>query len=186
MLRFYSVDSDVFYSANDVQDAFAAAIEKYKLSESFFLIENLLPQCDFDVVTTEDVEGNLWIERESLQSFLEWYAKECSPSVLLPLVGELTRTIKYEKKQKRVQAKKWRWHVAHRQQYCCADCSELLHPDGFDIDHVDELRDGGKDVYSADGKDNLQALCGTCHAKKTRKRTRAGAPLRRKRKRGKK
>lgn len=181
MLRVCLISSNIHYNANDVQDAFADVIQKKNLSESF-LIENLLPQCNFDAVTTEDVDGNLWIERESLQSFLEWYAKECSPSVLLPLVGELMRTVKYEKKQKRVQAKKWRWHVAHRQQYRCAVCSELLHPDGFDIDHVDELRDGGKDVYSADGKDNLQAVCCTCHAKKTRKRTRAGAPPKRKRK----
>ena len=179
MLRFYAVGSDVFYSANDVQGAFAAAIQKNKLSESF-LIEKLLPQCNFDVTTTEDIEGNLWIEQESLQYFLKWYAETAS-SALLPLVGELTRTIKYEEKQKRAHSKKWRWHVAHRQQYRCADCSELLHPDGFDIDHVDELRDGGKDVYSADGKDNLQALCGTCHAKKTRLRTRSGAPPKRKR-----
>lgn len=176
MLRFYSVDLDVFYSANDVQDAFADAMEKNKISESF-LIENLLPQCDFDVVTTEDAEGNLWVERKSLELFMNWYAKDCAPSVLLPLVGELCRTIKCEEKQKRAQAKKWRWHVAHGQHYRCAVCSELLHPDGFDIDHVEELRDGGKDILS-----NLSAVCCTCHAKKTRKRTRAGAPPKRKRK----
>ena len=41
----------------------------------------------------------------------------------------------------------------------------LLHPKGFDIDHIVELRDGGKDEL-----DNLQALCATCHAKKTRTR----------------
>lgn len=174
--------TDIFYNVNDVQNAFANAIEKKNLSDSF-LIENLLLQCDFDPVTTEDVEGNVWIERVSLQNFMDWYARDCAPSVLLPLVKELCGTIKYEEKQKRVQSRRYKWHVACRQQYRCAVCSELLHPDGFDIDHVNELRDGGKDVYSADGKDNLQAVCCTCHAKKTRKRTRAGAPVKRKRKR---
>jgi len=174
MLRFYPVGSDVFYCADDVQDAFSRAIQTNKLSDSF-LMEKLLRHCDFDPVTNEDVEGNLWIERVSLQTFLDWYARDCAPSVLLPLVGELSRTIKYQDKQTRAEAKKWRWHVAHRQQYRCAVCSELLHPDGFDIDHVEELRDGGKDAFSADGKDNLQAVCCNCHARKTRKRTRTKA-----------
>ena len=66
---------------------------------------------------------------------------------------------------KRAVARKHRWMIAHRQSYVCATCNMLLHPKGFDIDHVVELRDGGKDEL-----DNLQALCATCHAKKTRTR----------------
>ena len=41
-------------------------------------------------------------------------------------------------------------------------CKMLL-PPTFEVDHIVELCDGGKDEYS-----NLQALCPNCHALKTR------------------
>ena len=44
----------------------------------------------------------------------------------------------------------------------CHMCKMLL-PPTFEVDHIVELCDGGKDEYS-----NLQALCPNCHALKTR------------------
>tara|TARA_B100000676_G_C17971821_1_gene783758 strand:+ start:94 stop:333 length:240 start_codon:yes stop_codon:yes gene_type:complete len=44
-------------------------------------------------------------------------------------------------------------------------CDCLL-PPTFEIDHIVEIRDGGKDEFN-----NLQALCNNCHAKKTRANT---------------
>ena len=41
-------------------------------------------------------------------------------------------------------------------------CKMLL-PPTFEVDHIVELCDGGKDEYS-----NLHALCPNCHALKTR------------------
>ena len=76
---------------------------------------------------------------------------------------EYSKAIKEAEKLSRKTSKKYRWHVALRQGYKCAHCKELLHPDSFDCDHVQELRDGGEDVMA-----NLSALCSNCHAKKTR------------------
>ena len=44
----------------------------------------------------------------------------------------------------------------------CHMCKMLL-PPTFEVDHIIELQDGGKDEYN-----NLQALCPNCHALKTR------------------
>lgn len=44
-------------------------------------------------------------------------------------------------------------------------CGILL-PPTFEVDHIVELRNGGKDEFS-----NLQALCNNCHAAKTRANT---------------
>lgn len=58
-----------------------------------------------------------------------------------------------------------------RQTYKCNHCHELLDPLTTDIDHIVEVRDGGDHDI-----DNLQALCVTCHRKKTMLRYTSGAP----------
>ena len=55
-----------------------------------------------------------------------------------------------------------RIEIAYKTKWRCVYCRQLLKPT-FQIDHVKELHEGGKDVYS-----NLVATCVECHAKKTR------------------
>ena len=52
--------------------------------------------------------------------------------------------------------------IAYKSKYHCNMCKMLL-PPTFEVDHIVELCDGGKDEYS-----NLHALCPNCHALKTR------------------
>jgi len=54
--------------------------------------------------------------------------------------------------------------ILQNQMYKCAECPTKLtdHPKNYHIDHIKPLADGGKDVLS-----NMQALCGTCHTKKS-------------------
>lgn len=55
-----------------------------------------------------------------------------------------------------------RIEIAYKTKYRCNMCKLLL-PPTFEIDHIKELWEGGRDEY-----DNLQALCPNCHALKTR------------------
>ncbi len=55
-----------------------------------------------------------------------------------------------------------RIEIAYKTKYRCNMCKILL-PPTFEIDHIKELWEGGKDEYH-----NLQALCPNCHATKTR------------------
>ena len=114
----------------------------------------LLPQVDIRHI-------NGWMAQSNIIKFLDWYA-ENTPSYEY-VINNLAKAIKAEQKKSRATARKYRWHVAHSQGYKCLHCSELLHPDAMDIDHKQELREGG-----ADELDNLCALCTNCHAKKTR------------------
>ena len=116
----------------------------------------LLPQTKFHTVDDK------WMSQTNVLQFLEWYA-ETAPSSYLYTINELAKAVKKDQKKSRAVAKKWRWHIAYRQEYKCAHCKELLDPDAFDVDHVEELQDGGIDEIA-----NLQALCCCCHAKKTR------------------
>lgn len=114
----------------------------------------LLPQ-------TKYTATNGFMNSANLLKFLKWYV-EGEPAHEY-VCNSIARAIKDAEKLCRKNSKKYRWHVAYRQEYKCNMCKELLHPDAMDIDHCEELRDGGEDVTS-----NLQALCPTCHAKKTR------------------
>ena len=114
-------------------------------------------------VTRQDDDGHDWVRRDSLLALLDWYAKTGAPSEHLPGIGGVQRALRSDQKARRAVARKHRWTIAYRQQYCCALCNQLLHPHSFEIDHKQELRDGGKDAL-----DNLQALCSNCHARKTR------------------
>ena len=67
--------------------------------------------------------------------------------------------------QKRAYSTSHRIEIAYKSKYHCNMCKMLL-PPTFEVDHIVELCDGGKDEYS-----NLQALCPNCHALKTRAKT---------------
>ena len=155
MLRSASCDGRLFFRGDDVQTAVGTPQLPFQLGP-------LLPQTPHPAVTTEDANGNLWVERESLVALLDWYARD-APSDHLLGIGGVVRALKADRKNRRAVARKHRWTIAWRQQYKCATCQTLLHPHAFDIDHVTELRDGGADELS-----NLEALCSNCHAKKTR------------------
>lgn len=51
--------------------------------------------------------------------------------------------------------------IAAKQKWKCKICGGTL-PARFNVDHIKPFADGGSDKES-----NLQALCGTCHDKKT-------------------
>ena len=114
----------------------------------------LLPQTKY-----EAVDG--FMNSKNLLPFLKWVLEGGTGNGVR--VWEYSKAISEAEKLSRKTSKKYRWHVALRQGYKCAHCKELLHPDSLDIDHVQELQDGGEDVMA-----NLSALCSNCHAKKTR------------------
>tara|TARA_B100001027_G_scaffold207101_1_gene171238 strand:- start:534 stop:1073 length:540 start_codon:yes stop_codon:yes gene_type:complete len=96
-----------------------------------------------------------FIEEESYIAFSKWFNKEYSePYLPVPV-----------KKDKRQYSTTHRIEIAYKTKYKCNACSVLL-PPTFEIDHIVEIRDGGKDEY-----DNLQALCPNCHSLKTRANT---------------
>tara|TARA_Y100000992_G_C21199325_1_gene459601 strand:+ start:583 stop:1053 length:471 start_codon:yes stop_codon:yes gene_type:complete len=117
-------------------------------------LDLLLPQID-----VKHCKG--WMTQQNAVKFLDWYA-ESMPAYEY-VINNLAKAIKAEEKQRRAVSRKYRWHIAHRQEYKCNICKDLLHPDSLDVDHVEEIQDGGADEIA-----NLQALCSNCHAKKTR------------------
>lgn len=104
-----------------------------------------------------EIQGE-WMSKKCMQKFLRWYSDTCSYGQL-EVINGIQRAIK----PKREMSKKYRWEIAYRQQYKCAECAELLHPKAMDIDHVKPLSEGGEDT-----PENCQALCANCHAKKSR------------------
>ena len=121
----------------------------------------LLPQVEYKVV-----DGK-WMAQLDVIKFLEWYI-ETAPTAYGYHINGIIKAIKGDVKKSRAVARKYRWNIAYRQGYRCSPsfnpaCSILLHPQAFDIDHIDELRDGGLDELQ-----NLCALCSNCHAMKTR------------------
>ena len=174
MLRQTSDERGVCYiNAEDVE---TAVTDSGKLPP--LQLSRMIPQTSFEVPTREDQEGGVWIETEACVKLLKWYAKEAAPSEHLPTTGALIGALETKKKNKRKHARKYRWLVAYRQGYLCFSCKELLHPDAWECDHHQELRDGGSDFFAGvdSWDDNLRALCSACHDKKTRKRTREGVP----------
>lgn len=134
-------------------------------AESPFRSDLLMEQLPFEPRAREDVKGTTWMLVDDMLKMLDWFSSDATEDQAARVAGVRLGLRPKPPANKRAVARKHRWTVAYRQRYACAKCATLLHPKGFDIDHVVELRDGGKDEL-----DNLQALCATCHAKKTRTR----------------
>ena len=121
----------------------------------------LLPQVNYRVVDEK------WMAQLDVIKFLDWYI-ETAPTSYGYHINGIIKAVKGDIKKSRAVARKYRWNIAYRQGYRCSpsfnpSCSVMLHPQAFDIDHIDELRDGGLDELK-----NLCALCSNCHAMKTR------------------
>jgi len=121
----------------------------------------LLPQVDYHAVEDK------WMSQLDVIKFLEWYI-ETAPTSYGYHINGIVKAVKGDMKKTRAVARKYRWNIAYRQGYRCSssfnpECSIMLHPQAFDIDHMDELRDGGLDELK-----NLCALCSNCHSMKTR------------------
>lgn len=107
--------------------------------------------------------GEIWIACKSMFQFLAWYLDKSYKS--LPKVNAFKHEMsKYTKKiPKRTLSRSLRIEIAYRQSYACNICGLFPIPPDFEVDHIQALEDGGKDVAS-----NLQALCVSCHKEKTR------------------
>lgn len=157
-LRVADDNGVLLVSVDDVAAAVGTA-------EAPFRPETLIPQLPFEPRTREEVDGATWMSAADMVRMLDWVSPYASEEQAARIASVCRSLRPGAPVNKRAVARKHRWMIAHRQSYVCATCNMLLHPKGFDIDHVVELRDGGKDEL-----DNLQALCATCHAKKTRTR----------------
>ena len=116
----------------------------------------LLPQVNYKAV------DGIWMAQLDVINFLDWYIGT-APTAYGYHINGIIKAVKGDIKKSRAVARKYRWNIAYRQEYKCGDCKVMLHPQAFEIDHVQELRDGGLDELK-----NLCALCSNCHAKKTR------------------
>ncbi len=103
-----------------------------------------------------------FMSRKTLIPFLRWVA-ERGTSEAARMLYDIEKSILQDVKHVRAMSRKHRWMVAYAQDYKCKVCKCKLHPKAFDIDHIVELCQGGKDTI-----ENLQALCVQCHAIKTR------------------
>lgn len=143
-------------------DDVAAAVST---AEDPFRPDTLIPQLPFKARKQQDTDGATWMSAEDTVRMLDWFSSDVAAEQAARIAGVRRGLQPKAPGNKRAVARKHRWMIAHRQSYVCNTCNMLLHPKGFDIDHIVELRDGGRDEL-----DNLQALCSTCHAKKTRTR----------------
>lgn len=108
--------------------------------------------------------GQRWMACKSMVHFLTWYLQK-SYRNSEPKVNAFKHEMsKYTNKvQKRTLSRSLRIEIAYRQSYACNICGLFPIPPDFEVDHIQALEDGGRDVAS-----NLQALCVTCHHEKTR------------------
>ena len=144
-------DSEGYYSLLNIKDIFCTVLRS-------FCTEHLISSYENITCKSLCVKGH-WIHHESLVRLLKWY-KQTGPARLENIIKQLLLTLKPERK--RAFSQKYRWDIAYEQQYKCGLCFDLLHP-SFQVDHIQELCDGGTDT-----RDNCMAVCCNCHAKKTR------------------
>lgn len=133
------IDGVYMYSISD--------LETLTQRNSFFLIR----ECENSIKTKLDY-NDTYIEEESYIQFAKWFNGNYMdvPPLIIPT------------KNKRHYSTTHRIEIAYKSKYKCNACDIIL-PPTFQIDHIVELRHGGKDEY-----DNLQALCPNCHSLKTR------------------
>jgi 5-methylcytosine-specific restriction endonuclease McrA len=135
-----------------------SAIERrLKEDQATFLLDNVLfeqieRECNVRLEYNDDV-----MSMESLLQVLKYLSSTNQAAWVWH--AELKKKIDASKRK---YSTSHRIEVAYSQQYKCKQCKYLL-PPTFQIDHIVELADGGKDEFT-----NLQALCPNCHAEKTR------------------
>jgi hypothetical protein len=109
------------------------------------------------------MNGSKLVSCKSASYLLQW-AMEQSHSLEPSMQSYFHGLQQYTKKKtKRLLSRSLRIEIAYRQQYACQACGLFPLPPTFEVDHIVEIQDGGRDVA-----DNLQALCVACHRDKTR------------------
>ncbi len=116
-------------------------------------------------VTSKPLEmnGHTLVSCKSACHLLQW-SMDQSHTLEPRLQSYLCGLQQYTKKKpKRLLSRSLRIEIAYRQHYACQLCGLFPLPPTFEVDHIVEIQDGGRDVA-----DNLQALCVACHRDKTR------------------
>ena len=119
-----------------------------------------------------EMNGPGFVSCKSACRLLQW-SLEQSHTLEPALQSYLQGLQKYvRKKPKRLLSRSLRIEIAYRQRYACQTCGLFPIPPTFEVDHIVELQDGGRDVA-----ENLQALCVSCHRDKTRRNRLSKNPL---------
>lgn len=123
------------------------------------------------MVTMTSSQGTL-VTCKSACRFLQWwldksYHLQPETNALLHSLRRFTKTL-----PKRAMSRSLRIEIAYRQRYACRLCGLFPIPPTFEVDHIIVLQDGGQDIA-----DNLQAICVTCHANKTRQNRLSKNPI---------
>ena len=112
----------------------------------------LLKECE-DALKKKLIHNKTHIDIESYNIFIQWYNEHYGTDEKIININ------------KRKYSTTHRIEIAYKTYWKCGLCFKMLQPN-FEIDHIRELRHGGKDNY-----DNCVALCVSCHSKKTRSNT---------------
>ena len=119
-----------------------------------------------------EMNGTTFVSCKSACHLLRW-SMEQSHTLEPTLQSYLCGLQQYTKKKpKRLLSRSLRIEIAYRQRYACQLCGLFPIPPTFEVDHIVELQDGGRDVA-----ENLQALCVSCHRDKTRRNRLSKNPL---------
>lgn len=131
--------------------------KRLKFEVSTFILDMNFIRCVEDHFKKKLEFNDVFMKEESLVYILKFLKNENQEAY------NWLQEIKHKiKSLKRRYSTTHRIEIAYKTKYRCNMCKLLL-PPTFEIDHIKELWEGGRDEY-----DNLQALCPNCHALKTR------------------
>lgn len=135
---------------------------QHMLGLTDYLFQQTLDQYSIDSKPLE-MNGTTLVSCKSACHLLRWCMAQSH--TLEPTLQSYVHGLqKYTKKKpKRMLSRSLRIEIAYRQRYACQLCGLFPIPPTFEVDHIVELQDGGRDVA-----ENLQALCVSCHRNKTR------------------
>ena len=155
-MQLFEIDNQYFIRMSDVASVLKQTINIFTRSVDRY-------EWNKHRLERKNREGEEIISCKSAQKYLKWYLERTHRH--LPEVNDFKHALsKYAKKiPKRTLSRSMRVEIAYRQNYACRRCKQFPIPPNFEVDHIIELQDGGKDVA-----DNLQALCPQCHKEKTR------------------
>jgi 5-methylcytosine-specific restriction endonuclease McrA len=148
-IRCINHDGIISYSTSDIENI----IKKER--GTFLLDDNTCRRCP---KTIHQKDGYMY--QDSVIDLMTFIHKD--DGILMCLAVREFIKQQRSKCQKRAYSTTHRIEIAYKCKYKCNMCDIML-PSTFEVDHIVELQDGGKDEYS-----NLQALCCNCHAEKTR------------------